>query len=88
MLLLGIGIAIRSIDRVPALYFGTLLLGIAIAFGNVLLPSLTKRNFSKSSGFITSLYASVMVLGASLTVGLSVPFAEVAGLGWRDSLGV
>lgn len=88
MLLLAIGIGIRSIDSVPALYLGTLLLGVAIAFGNVLLPSLTKRNFSENFGFVTSLYASTMALGASLAAGLSVPFAEDAGLGWRGSLGV
>jgi len=64
MVLLAVGIGIRSIDWVPALYFGTLLLGIAIAFGNVLLPSLTKRNFSKNSGLITSLYSSVHGIGS------------------------
>jgi CP family cyanate transporter-like MFS transporter len=81
---IGIGIGIRAID----FYCGTLLLGIAIAFGNVLLPSLTKHNFAKNSEFITSLYASIMALGASLAAGLSVPLAEEAGLGWRGSLGV
>src|SRR5690606_8171089 len=38
--LLTIGILVRSIPSVFALYIGTLLLGIAIAFGNVLLPGL------------------------------------------------
>ncbi len=88
MILLTIGIGIRSIDWVPALYIGTLLLGIAIAFGNVLLPSLTKRNFSENSGFITSLYSSVMALGASIAAGISVPLADNVGLGWRGSLGI
>lgn len=88
MILLTIGIGIRSIDWVPALYIGTLLLGIAIAFGNVLLPSLTKRNFSENSGFITSLYSSFMALGASLAAGFSVPLADDMELGWRGSLGI
>lgn len=88
MILLAIGIGIRSIDWVPALYIGTLLLGVAIAFGNVLLPSLAKRNFSENSGFITSLYSSVMALGASLAAGISVPLAERMGLGYRGALGV
>lgn len=88
MILLTVGIGIRSINWVPALYMGTLLLGIAIAFGNVLLPSLTKRNFSENSGSITSLYSSVMALGASLAAGISVPLADGMGLGWRNSLGV
>ena len=88
MALLAVGIGIRSIDWIPALYLGTLLFGIAIALGNVLLPSLTKRNFEDNSGFITSLYSSFMALGASLAAGLSVPLADDAGLGWRGSLSV
>ncbi len=88
MALLAIGIGIRSIAWMPALYFGTFLFGIAIAFGNVLLPGLTKRNFASNSGFITSLYSAVMAVGASLAAGVSVPLAHGAGLGWRGSLGV
>ncbi|MCM4172354.1 MFS transporter [Arenibacter sp. TNZ] len=88
MLLLVLGIGIRSLDGTFLLYFGTLLLGIAIAFGNVLLPGLTKRNFSSNSGYITSLYSSVMAVGASLAAGISVPLADNYGLGWRVSLGV
>lgn len=88
MLLLTGGIAIRSLDGIFTLYLGTLLLGTAIAFGNVLLPSLTKRNFSSDSGLITSLYSAVMAIGASLAAGTSVPLAHGIGLGWRGSLGV
>ncbi len=88
LLLLAIGIGIRSMEGIFYLYSGTLLLGIAIAFGNVLLPSLTKRNFSSNSGFITSLYSSVMGIGAAVGAGISVPLAEKYGLGWQGSLGV
>ncbi|MFK8008567.1 MAG: CynX/NimT family MFS transporter [Saprospiraceae bacterium] len=88
MLLLTIGIAIRSIVWLPALFLGTLISGVAIAFGNVLLPSLTKRNFESNSGLITSLYSSMMAVGAALAAGVSVPLAHNFGLGWRGSLGV
>lgn len=84
--LLTLGIVIRSLAWVPALYLGTLLLGIAIAFGNVLLPSLTKRNFSAHSGLMTGLYSSFMGVGAALSAGLSVPLAHQFNLGWRGSL--
>ncbi len=86
MLLLMAGILIRSIEGSFYLYFGTLLFGIAIAFGNVLLPGITKRNFSENSGFITSLYSSVMAVGASLAAGISVPLTNIKGVGWRGSL--
>lgn len=88
MLLLSIGIAIRSLESILMLYLGTLLLGTAIAFGNVLLPSLTKRNFEARSGIITSLYSSIMAVGASLAAGISVPLAHGIGWGWRGSLAV
>lgn len=86
MILLTIGLIIRTIAWIPALYFGTLLTGIAIAFGNVLLPSLTKRNFESNAGIITSLYSSLMAAGAALAAGISVPLAHQYGLGWRGSL--
>lgn len=88
MFLLTSGILLRTIDWIPALYGGTLLLGVAIAFGNVLLPSITKNNFPDNAGFITSIYSSVMAAGASLSAGLSVPLAHQFGLGWRGSFGV
>ncbi len=88
MVLLTLGISIRLIDWVPALYLGTLLLGIAIAFGNVLLPSLTKRNFDKNSGIMTSLYSSAMAIGAATAAGISVPLTDEFQLGWRNALAV
>ena len=88
LLLLTIGILIRSLDWLPALYLGTFLLGIAIAFGNVLLPTLTKQNFPSNAGIITSLYSSTMAIGASLAAGISVPLAHQFNLGWQGSLRV
>ena len=88
MALLAAGAGLRSVSAIAALYLGTVFVGIAIAFGNVLLPSLVKRNFSENSGFVTSLYSSGMGLGASMAAGISVPLAAQFGLGWRGSLGI
>lgn len=88
MALLVLGVLLRSLGPIFTLYFGTLLIGIAIAFGNVLLPGLTKRNFSSNSGLVTSLYSSVMAIGASLAAGISVPLANHGTLGWQGSLAV
>lgn len=86
--LLAVGCGMRSIALVSTLYFGTLLLGVAIAIGNVLLPSIAKRNFASHSGIITSLYSSAMGLGAALAAGASIPLANSLALGWRGSLGI
>lgn len=86
--LLTSGILIRSAGGIFALYLGTILLGIAIAFGNVLIPALIKRNFPHKAGFVTSLYSGIMSLGAAIAAGLSVPLAVEHNLGWRGSLAV
>lgn len=88
LILLTLGIIIRSIAGVFGLYLGTILLGIAIAFGNVLLPALIKRNFPHKAGFVTSLYSGIMSLGAAVAAGLSFPLAVEFNLGWRGSLSV
>lgn len=88
MILLTVGTVLRAIGYVPALFLGTILLGIAIAFGNVLLPALVKRDFDKRSGFMTSLYSGMMGVGAALAAGISVPIAEIVPGSWKTSLGV
>ena len=88
MFLLAAGIGIRSLNGILPLYLGTLLLGVAIALGNVLLPSLVKWKFSSNSGFITSLYVSVMGIGSSVASGISIPLVDKLHWGWRGSLAI
>lgn len=87
LFLLSCGILLRVLPSNLALFGGTLIIGIAIALGNVLLPPLVKRYFPHRSGLMTSMYSSTLGVGAALGAGLSVPLAENAGLGWRWSLG-
>ncbi len=86
LVLIGLGTVARAAPSVAVLYGGTLVLGIGVALGNVLLPALAKRHFPERSGAITSLYSSMMGLGATAAAGLTVPIAEV--LGWRWALGI
>lgn len=81
------GILLRVIPANWALFAGTLILGIGIAFGNVLLPSIVKRDFPNHTGIMTSVYSSMLGLGATLGAGLSVPLAHSLNWGWRWSLG-
>lgn len=84
--LLALGIGLRSLPQVPALYAGTLLLGTAIAFGNVLLPGLVKQHFRTRYGLMTSLYSSMMGVGAAVAAGVSVPLAVMLPGDWRGAL--
>jgi CP family cyanate transporter-like MFS transporter len=86
MVVLVAGTLLRSSGPVAALLVGTTLLGLAIAAGNVLLPGLVKREFPDRAGQMTGLYSGAMGLLATVAVGLAVPLADRAGLGWRGSL--
>ncbi|CAM3060792.1 MFS transporter [Filibacter tadaridae] len=88
LLLLTAGIIIRSIGNAPTLLIGTFLLGLAIAFGNVLLPSLVKLNFPLQIGLMTGIYTVSMNLSASIAAGISVPLNYATNLGWTFSLGI
>jgi CP family cyanate transporter-like MFS transporter len=84
--LIGVGTVLRGVHPLAALYAGTALLGVGVALGNVLLPALAKRHFPDRTGLITSLYSSMMGLGATAAAGLTVPIA--ARIGWRGALAV
>ena len=84
LILISAGGAVRALPASAFLFGGTILIGVGIALGNVLLPALVKRDFAHHSGSMTSLYSSVMALGASVAAGVSFPLARMTG--WRPVL--
>jgi MFS transporter, CP family, cyanate transporter len=86
LLVLAVGILLRSADAVVALFLGTAILGAAIAVGNVLLPSLVKRKFPERTGLMTSTYSTALAVSAAIAAGASFPIAYQIGIGWRGSL--
>jgi MFS transporter, CP family, cyanate transporter len=87
MVVLLVGIVVRSVPSAPALYGGTLLLAAGIAVANVLLPALVKQHFSARQSTVTAAYANTMGLMAAVASGAAVPLADVLPGGWRTSLG-
>jgi MFS transporter, CP family, cyanate transporter len=84
--LLIVGFFVRSSGPLAALFAGTVLLGSAIAIGNVLLPSLIKRDFAHRTGMMTGLYTMAIAGGGALAAGVTMPIAHATGLGWRGAL--
>ncbi|MCG2587686.1 CynX/NimT family MFS transporter [Rhodohalobacter sulfatireducens] len=84
--ILTIGIFLRVIPAHLALFGGTLILGIGIALGNVLLPGIVKKQFPQKAGLMTGIYSSMLGVGATIASGVSIPLSEGAGLGWRWTL--
>ncbi|MBD8006098.1 CynX/NimT family MFS transporter [Bacillus norwichensis] len=84
--LIGIGIVIRSSGSVPLLFIGTVLAGVGIAVGNVLLPGIVKMKFPNRATLMTAVYSTSLGVSAAIASGISIPLVENFGWGWEDSL--
>lgn len=84
--LLITGILIRSFGTTLWLIVGTILIGIAIAFGNVLIPGFFKLKFPYQIGLLTGIYAVSMNISSGLGAGISYPIASTS-FGWQGALG-
>lgn len=86
LIILFIGMIIRSLFGMSFLFIGTLLIGLAISFGNVLIPGYVKLNFPFKIGIVTGFYAVFMNTFGALGSGISVPLSNFSGFGWKGAL--
>ncbi|UKJ27863.1 MFS transporter [Stenotrophomonas maltophilia] len=84
LVLLG-GVALRSAGTAVALYLGTAAIGFGIAFGNVLMPAIVKKEFPGKVPSITSKCGMAMGLGAAAASASAVPLEHASG--WQVALG-
>ncbi len=87
MVILATGVVLRSTGPQWALFAGTWLIGSGIAVGNVLLPSLVKRDFAAQVTRITAAYMLVMALASALSSTVAIPIADLGDNGWHIALG-
>ena len=81
-----IGIAVRSAGGVPAALIGTVIMGLAITVGNVVVPLVIGRDFRERAATLTGGYTAVMNIGSMLTLTTTGPLA--AQFGWQVALGI
>jgi len=89
LFLITAGIVLRSWGSVNLLYLGTILIGVGIAIGNVLLPVVVKINFPERIAMVTSLYIFTMGIGSTLSSSLMVPLSNQVWFslsGWQLAL--
>lgn len=86
VLLTIVGLVLRVSGGVTTFFIGTVVLGIAIAFGNVTLPAYAKWRFPLQIGLITGIYSATMNFTAGLGGGLSYPLSTLSPLSYRLSL--
>lgn len=85
MVLICLGIALRSLPSALLLFTGTAIIGCGIALGNVLLPGIIKRDFARHVAKLTGAYSLTMGAAAALGSSVVVPLAQY-GAGWHGAL--
>lgn len=83
--LIFVTIGLRSWFGYPMLLLGTVVIGLAIAITNVLLPTFLRVDFPKQTIILTSAYTTMLAVTASAAAAVSVPLSEAFG-GWQWSL--
>jgi len=80
------GILLRSAPPIAALFAGTVVMGAAIAIGNVLLPGFVKREAPHRIGPMTAIYSAAISASGALGAGITIPLKEAFDLSWRGAL--
>ncbi|TAL78261.1 MAG: MFS transporter [Burkholderiaceae bacterium] len=86
LILLVLGLALRSVLGLFGLFAGTFVIGFSISVVMVLLPSIIKHHFSARAGTMMGLYSTALALGATIAAGVTVPLEQWLG-GWTLALG-
>ncbi|WP_127548765.1 MFS transporter [Actinoplanes sp. OR16] len=86
LLVLAAGGVVRSYTGSGGLWVGTLVIGCAIAVGNVLVPAIVKRDYARNVSRATGFYTAFITLAAATASALAVPIAGLAD--WRLALAI
>ena len=86
LICITLGTALRGSVGATGLFVGTALAGAGIALGNVLLPSLVKRDYSQYAALMTGLYTMSLVGGAALGAAATLPLSHGLGISWEGGL--
>lgn len=85
--LLGVlaGVIVRSSGGGALVMLGTVILGVAITIGNIVVPLIIRRDFSPAKqGAAMGTYTATLNIGSFATSMITAPLAEL--LGWRPAI--
>jgi MFS transporter, CP family, cyanate transporter len=83
LVVLGLAVALRPWGGLPLLLAGTVVAGMAITVGNVLLPVVVRRDAGGRTKGVMAASTSSYGMGAALAAAVAVPMAGY--LGWRGA---
>ncbi|MFP5023131.1 MFS transporter [Pseudonocardia phyllosphaerae] len=84
---IGVGSLVRAVPVLGTLVVGSLLVGLGIGVGGVLVTGVVKEHLPERAGAVTGGYVVSMMLGATVSSALAAPLAVLLG-GWSYSLAV
>jgi CP family cyanate transporter-like MFS transporter len=84
LVVLLVGIVVRSLDGLPCALAGTLLIGIGITVGNVAVPVVIARDLPHRAGGVLGAYTASLNVGSMLTIALTAPLASATS--WRFAI--
>jgi CP family cyanate transporter-like MFS transporter len=88
-LTMAAGMLLRLVPGIVPLFAGTAVAGLGIALGNVLVPSLIKRDFpERQVGLVTGGYTMAISASGAIAAALTVPAEDAIGHGWRPALAI
>ncbi len=87
LIVLSVAMATRLIGGFPALMTSTIIIGLAIAVANVLIPTIVREQFPDRIELITGVYVTLLAISASFAAAIAVPSSGLLG-GWRGALAV
>ncbi|WP_432557370.1 MFS transporter [Granulicoccus sp. GXG6511] len=86
VLLLIVGIGVRLVVDVGPFFMGTLLIGLGVAIGNVIVPALARTWFATRLAFVMGLYSVTLQMSGALGP-LVTSIGVGTGLSWSTSIG-
>ena len=78
------GTLLRSLGSPTAAIAGTVVMGLAITVGNIVVPVVIGRDFPGATDVVTAAYTAALNIGSTLTAALTAPLAHL--IGWRAAL--
>lgn len=89
LVLLAVGTALRGWGGgLYTLFIGSAMAGAAIATGNVLLPSVVKRDFPRHAALMTGLYTMALCGGAASAAAFTLPMVHFFSDSWAAGLAI
>lgn len=80
-----LGVMVRSAGNGAVVMLGTIILGVAITIGNIVVPLIIRRDFAPArQGTAMGIYTAALNIGSFVTAMVMVPLADL--LGWRLAL--